>query len=352
MFTGCSKDFNFLDKKEKVNEYQFKSLRNFSINNLDKATESDNLSKSIYILTEILSQQSANKAVVSQILNSAKNSIDNELKFQDLFATNSSLSATNFSIKDQISNALITNYGTTYENLVSGMSVNGISYYPGFYFINSATADFNLSPVFAAGIEIPDEEDYIPAFFEGKAIMICEDEISKIKNPVIIIANGTDYVDYTSPEKDSVVVENNIPGKGVNTATIAEYRIDFRYDKTTYSEYSYEYRILCAGGQVLDGGYRQSIRNIHKNDIGKYFYTNFNVPLIGGGYWLVTFEYDWYTFKKPVGVPQMNGAPHGDSVKCRMTLADDWYQKIFFKFGQISTYYVWSKGMILIYTAN
>ena len=167
----------------------------------------------------------------------------------------------------------------------------------------------------------------------------------------IIIVNAASTNDETP-----IISVNNEFGSFKSTsnittikATIDEYKISERYDKSNRSEYSYELLYIYNNGGMQYGGDRTEIKEIHKSDINKLFTGDFEIwqlNYLSNVQWLgmVTFEYDWYASKKPVSLlPYVNA-----NIECRMKFYDEWYQILVFELIEGTIVEKISKGSIKI----
>lgn len=183
-----------------------------------------------------------------------------------------------------------------------------------------------------------DYEDYIVAWYSDgngnfQEILINEETAMSTTHPIFIIDNAESF---TETNKYS----SNLKGQASTTGTIRQvidqYKINYRYDKSRRSEYSYEIVYRYNGGGYSYGGYRTEIREIHKRDIGKMFYNDFDIWQIQhienlSGINLVTFEYDWWASKKSVY------SPGSIIVQCRMKYNNEYYQSFHIPINQSIT---------------
>jgi hypothetical protein len=119
---------------------------------------------------------------------------------------------------------------------------------------------------------------------------------------------------------------------------ITQYKIMHIYDNSSKAEYYQSVRhILDNGGQTSDSD--RKITKIKSSDIGVLFTGKKEaiIPYFGqyAGDYVVTFEYDWYTSKKPVQVP--GGPTPGIYVDCRMKYSNEWYQRFYVNHGTQAT---------------
>lgn len=153
-------------------------------------------------------------------------------------------------------------------------------------------------------------------------ILINEEEAMNITHPVIIIISDIQNNKNSSPE--NIQGTNNKSTKTTVTKTIDEYKINYRYDSSNRSEYSYSLTYVYKNGGIQHGGYREEIAEIHKNDIGVLFTNDFEIWQIAQmndlfSVYFVTFEYDWFASMKNVYIDNV-------AVRCRMTNPSDYYQ--------------------------
>ena len=246
------------------------------------------------------------------------------------------------------SNLKSANQGVAYTNLVSLLEKSDLThastnpfksgeieeYIPAIYVPNINNSDLSKQPIVCVGFEVDSDisgmekyEGYIVGWYfdeEGSVheILLNEKTAMSTSNPIYIINNSS--IGFSYGKKP--FLEKG--GASIRTSTsqvIDQYKINYRYDRSNRSEYSYNIVYIYNGGGYQHGGYRTEIREIHKNDIGKMFYDDYNIwqiSSIGNLYSinLVTFEYDWYASEKPVY------SPGGIFVQCRMKYYNEYYQ--------------------------
>lgn len=208
-------------------------------------------------------------------------------------------------------------------------------YFPAIFVLNINSADFNKQPVICAGFEINTElpgmdtfEDYILAWYFDEndhlnEIIINEESAINTSNPVFIV-----IADIESENKGLLINSDPHFNKSGNITVkkiIDEYQINYRYDKSKRSEYSYEIAYNYQNGTTQYGGYRTEIAEIHKNNIGQIHTNNFEIWQINHlsnlySVAIVTFEYDWYASKKSVMCGSL-------VLECRMSKANEFYQR-------------------------
>ncbi len=131
------------------------------------------------------------------------------------------------------------------------LKYQGIEYKPIIYIPNKKIALYDLSPIIALGCEIEDvdREDVIPGWYydeTGKKVFvkINKEFAQKSKRPILII-NGTTPQSYNLNSANKEIQKNENININKNTKTnpvtkIDEYSINYRYDKSSRSEYSYK----------------------------------------------------------------------------------------------------------------
>lgn len=225
------------------------------------------------------------------------------------------------------------------------------------YIPNIETSNPSLSPIIAVGSEIEDsdESDQILGWFynesgEKELVYLSEKIVLESLRPIFIINSFSSGQELSS---QSTVSEFGNQ-KSISTfesinATIDEYKISYRYETSNRSEYSYELGYIYTSGEFDYGGYREEIREIHKDDINKLFTTDFPIWQLNSfsnvkSLCIVTFEYDWYASLKPVSLlPFVN-----QYIGCRMKHNDEWYQVLCFELSAGTTAEKNTKGFLKV----
>ena len=225
---------------------------------------------------------------------------------------------------------------------------HGYHYKIGFYIPNAEKADPAKSPIIAAGFDVEDNEEtkesdiifgwYLTEAGERQAVNISENDATNTDVPVIISTLepcGTPSV--FKGVKKSIHLENNLPTAEARATAgffSNEYRVERRYDGTTWSEFR------CTGariknnlngtatGLLLNTNAWWQIADVHKNNIGanlsvwKKFCDNFT-PYWGSEVVFNTFERDWFGWPKTLGEYTNKGITL--TLTANMSYSDDWY---------------------------
>lgn len=247
------------------------------------------------------------------------------------------------------------------EGINNEISRNNVSYEPIINISNFSTLNKSYLPIIALGFDLELEDDSISDIIPGwyytgtTKIEVGVDETkgtSSIVPILVVTIHPKDQALNNLMENitDESGVNNHIL-KNSNTSYpyISQYRINYRYDNSNRSEYSYENTFLLTSGGVKGGGWRNLIKKIKKQDVNKTtFSDSYYLMRLSNvaGFWIVTFEYDWYASKKPIGV--YSSVYGWQFIGCRMTYSDDWYQKIFFLLNQSGSQTESTKGLITV----
>lgn len=238
-------------------------------------------------------------------------------------------------------------------------------YEPIIYVPNKQTANFDLSPIIAIGAEI----DYTRSDLVGDVIVgwyyddnnekqiVYLDETISLNNerPVLIVTDGEKFIPSQSIKTGVPVLKSGHQELGTPAPIIDEYKITHRYESRGKSDYNKRLIYTYENGGTQEG-VRDKIRSIHKDDIGRIFYDDYEIWEFGAisnlarGY-VVTYERDWSKGKKVITWQD------GLSWQCaRMSSSSEWYQKFWVDYengGSPELYpdsngYVYSKGHVKI----
>ncbi len=270
-----------------------------------------------------------------KIVESEAKSNDKEAFNLQSFVLKSSSSFTDQTAAYNQLNNLLVNSDFTYQSN-STLRNETYNFFPAVYIPNLAIADFNKEPIICAAIEVnsslPEMEEYegyiVGWYYDENnnlnEILINEQEAMNTTHPVIIIVPDTEN-DKNSSQEDIHKI-NNKSTKTIVNKTIDEYKINYRYDSSNRSEYSYSVAYVFNNGGIQHGGYREEIAEIHKDDIGVLFTNDYAIWQISQmndlySVYFVTFEYDWFATKKNVYMDNVG-------VGCRMTNPGDYYQRL------------------------
>lgn len=283
-----------------------------------------------------------------------------------------------FNLFDLVSNSKLkyTNQSVSYKNLVSLLEKNALTYTsknplksgelevykPAIYVPNAENADLSKQPIVGVGFEVNTNlsgmekyEDYIVAWYydnEGNLheILLSEETSMNTSNPVFIIIADIETEETISENISEIKLTKSAISTLSSQKIIDEYKINYRYDKSNKSEYSYEIAYIYNNGGYSFGGYRTEIAEIHKDDIGKVFTNDFEIWQINyisnlHSIAIVTYEYDWYASMKTVICP--NPTTGYIIFECRMSKSDEYYQRFSIQMSDnITTNY--DKGYIKV----
>jgi len=243
---------------------------------------------------------------------------------------------------------------------------NGVTtqYTPAIQFLNSEIADISKNPIIAFPIEVNSDlaifkkhENYIVGWVLNDdntycEIILGEKEANKTTHPVLIINNVLKDESFNDIEREKP--SNLEKGLGFNIRPLPpldfivdQYKINYRYENSGRSEYSYDYLLLyggTAGTSIWPSPTdRKEIKEISASEIGINFYDDKLIPeahLTGPGLYantykysnllgvyIVTFEYDWYATKHPVTWSDGTAVANGVCAKRKYT--HETYQKIY-----------------------
>jgi len=247
------------------------------------------------------------------------------------------------------------------EGISNEMTLGNISYEPIINISNFSTLNKSYLPIIALGYDLELEDDSISDIIPGwyysgtTKIEIGIDEIkgttSTIPILVVTIHTKDSPLNMLMENITNDTEESNFALKNSNTSYpfISQYRINYRYDNNNRSEYSYKNTYIYTSGGIQGGGNHKLIKRIKKQDVNnKTFNDNYFMihPSNTAGFWNVTFEYDWYASKKPIGV--YSSIYGWQFIECKMTYSDDWYQKFFFLLNQSGSQTESTKGHITV----
>ncbi|MBW6460992.1 MAG: hypothetical protein K0B08_10510 [Bacteroidales bacterium] len=125
------------------------------------------------------------------------------------------------------------------------------------------------------------------------------------------------------------ILQNNTFYKVTYYPYIDEYSIEHLYDRSNKAEYYERHTVYYQHSPRAEADW-ELIKKIHKKDLGKTFYDpdkQLDRDALPDGMWIVTFEYDFFTNRKPIVV---TGPPYNCVIDCKLTFLHEWYQKSFF----------------------
>src|SRR3972149_8619244 len=341
ILVSCEKS-NLLDQDSQFLTYS--NISELLINPENK--DETNFNMVLLQIAESYEQIFENTEFKSQIFRAAKISDANEVDFSTLEKENNQFASI-------YNKSLKSSYFINIEKLSLNLKYNNVQYDPVVYIPNIKIADSTLNPVIAVGVEVATENgnDIIPGWYynnkEGKInILINEEFAMNSKRPICII-NGVNKTDSSNEILDKKNLKSSKAVVSNPITKIDNYSIAYRYDKSKRSEYSYKLVYVYEDGTFDEGGYREEIREIHKDDIGKTFTNDYEIWQVQywsmKGLYFVTFEYDWYTSKKTVYWDDGFGYK-----VARMSKTDEWYQKCYFDLTPNYNFTIYSKGHIKI----
>jgi hypothetical protein len=248
-------------------------------------------------------------------------------------------------------NAACSKYGiTSYEDIKKQMFYENISYSPIIYFYNLKTAetrDNHMAEYIVAIGESVDVNDRIPACEvdnknNGKVKETrIEEKDSILSKPILIVSNYTSEADNS---EDDILIEEN-----TKNYVADKYKIKYRYEKYGKSDYRESHRVAySSGGYSGSTASGYTIKKIPANKINYLYNQDIPLPEAGRGFWLATYERDWYSSKKAVYVSNSNGAGLALYVYCRMKYSSEYYQRMFVNFQTRKTITSSSKGYLRI----
>lgn len=178
-------------------------------------------------------------------------------------------------------------------------------------------------------------EEYILGWYFDKnnkiiKILINEKFAKTTDVPIFVIVNSVSNNQFDFEKTVDKTITNTINSV---RQVIYQYKINYRYERDSRSEYSYKLVYRYKNGTYQLGGRKTLIRKIHKRDIGKMFYNDFNIWQLQyvqnlSAINLVTFEYDWWASGKPVVTFG------GIAVKCKMKYLHEYYQRLYIPINQ------------------
>lgn len=334
---------------------------------------SDHLMNSEDLSDEEMNQKLLNIALASRplftdnaynqlLIEEAKKHNNNSVSIQQVVRSlESEMAAKDLSVLRSLEEVLENNQ-LTYQPQ-SGKDDESLQIYdPAFFVVNAETADYSKLPILATGFSINDElpgmegyEDYIIAWYvlsDGsfQEILISEETAMTTSNPIFIVDNAsfktpeapTGKVNVPSDENpfDQERAGKTFADESCQEKVIDKYKILYRYDNSSRSEYSYKLVYWLSNTSYQYGGYRKEIDEIHKNDIGDMFYNDFEIWEVGymtcnnsslEGVGIATFEYDWFASNKSVWTPG------GIYLSCKMKYLNDYYQRFYIDLDDSTT---------------
>lgn len=275
------------------------------------------------------------------------------VKYADLIQLDSRFkSLLNFKLGDLFCPTPLGSVDDPYESIVDSMIYKTVQYYPAIYVPNYLTADPDYPPLVGIGAEIDEYDNIITYVLDGDNILessINETEAIGSTVPVIILNNGTDYVEYAdtgSPALSSISTTPSSPAANEiwmwDEVTIMN---GHRYEGQGKSEvrclltfHKSNGSYLSGGGSFQNGVEQSLIKKITAGDIaGSVTQTGVNSPVFPAAgsvsttnlnaydqTYITTFEYDWYASPKTVtscSAFSSNGFKHNP----RMKYSNEWY---------------------------
>lgn len=227
----------------------------------------------------------------------------------------------------------------------SNMYVRGYQYYPIINIVNFQILNSSYDPIRSFGYDLPDVDDSISDVIYGRyysnhqlyEIEVDESDAANVYIPILIMTNDLDDYQQSTMKKikivDSELDQNYKNQNSLDYPYFSEYKIDYRYESSERSEYTEEVWFYYSNGSNHENGNPEVIKKIHKKDVGNTtFYNEVEIPHWGDnitGYWIVTFEYDWWAGRKKIAVGS-SPAPYIRVLECRMKFKDEDYQTGFF----------------------
>jgi hypothetical protein len=260
----------------------------------------------------------------TEVLNKSNYDASKELKVEDLLGTGSFLSTFESNLSTFSANTGLHDIDNVNDLSELMLHPTG-QYYPVLIFYNMDETFSTNEYIIAIGDAVS-EDDEIPAWYvhsDGSVDEILVDESDELDMPLIIVSNGTE---------DTWDQEENPEGYApLADPKVDAYRINFRYEKNTNSEYR---MILTARNTSNQWGWQvfSDINNaIHKNAVNSTTFNGdvdfpFAIAVNGtpANVSFLTYEYDWYTTPKPTNVP---GLPLNLTLTPKMKYNNEWYQR-------------------------
>lgn len=232
----------------------------------------------------------------------------------------------------------------------TSLYVENYQYFPVIYISNFSTLKDDYSPICGFGSDLENIDDSISGdiiygrYYDQNLslyeIEINEENGTNSEIPILIITPEVSDIVYLNSENQNnnfdpkLFDESQLKAMDIAYPYFDEYKIDNLYDKSNRAEYSEQHWYYYSDGTDAEDATHDLIKKIHKRDIGNtIFYDDHEIArwVPSGktlaGYWITTFEYDWYALRKPVII---NGPVGARSCNCKMTFVNEFYQKSFF----------------------
>ncbi|MBC7383359.1 MAG: hypothetical protein H7296_10275 [Bacteroidia bacterium] len=311
-----------------------------AINDADSGYECK--SKMIFYATSALSLLMENSNYRSAILNPSNYDANGELKYSDLFISQTGLKDAFESYIDLYSNCKGPHV-TTYAQMLEYMYFRGHQYYPTIYFINLSNVSYNNKYFVAIGREyIADDLNEVSTFDTNKIpawgirtddenveeVLYNESQANEATDPILITCDGSD--DVESPTASACVIDsvgNNLYKSWNSGWAVTSFRAQYRYDNSRHSEI-WQTERSWNNGSITCSLSRQ-IGYIYKGSIpccNRPMSTNWPKVNTGGGVYHCAFEYDWYASMQGVAVAGSSSSGGTKILECRMVNIDEWYQ--------------------------
>lgn len=290
----------------------------------------DRVNKGLYTTAAALLDLSGQEKFLKILGDDANYDRDGEVLISDFFEKGLDINDFNASMK-KVDNTL--EYGIdNYNAALNYLSHPSGNYVPGIYCINKASGLSNGEFYIAVGAQIS-AEDKIAAWkisnekIEEVAIDV---DNKQTEAPIFIIVNSLpkdfSYNNETDLRTESVDNMDN-DDRASTYFIVDEHRINYRYENIGNSDYYAAVRISPSPGLFYTNSAGYKIRSVHKNDIGKTFYNDYNYNLAGfsaHSVLMVSYERDAFSSKKAVFVPSWTSFP----LNVRMKYGHEYYQRM------------------------
>ncbi len=355
LFTSCAKESATQSTKPIMDDQSLQRLHQ-KLENPDDA-EDEHINDILFLFANGISTFSDNQFLMNIVKTECMNSPNNEVKYTSLVASDSRFeSLLNAYLVDMCEVEPKTATHNCMIHFDAEMIRQSIDYFPNLTILNLQTANWNTRPIICVGAEI-DDDDRILGLFINSENQVCDTAISEsvatnATTPIIIVNNGTDYVDYTSDaiEYSDIPDEQALPASSNYIWHAYQIKSGHRYENGANNKSDLyfvitmhdQYNWLSGGGVGFPfGEHQDKIANISPNDVNNSttiypsanYVTLFSQILSTANTstypyaYITTFEKDWYTTAKKTSfcadsaVIFFNQKTHW----CRMRYPNEWY---------------------------